>query len=548
MVGMGLRWILIAAALIVLALDAGAEVRAGGDLDRKSEPRVDPGAARSLLVPAALLERLPPGARRPEERMDPAAGVDAEASHGAYPTERVEGSSSEPDVPEWYEVEYTVDASLDERVRGVLERSRVSLGHVILMDPATGEVFSYVSTAPDVFPATRPYPTASLMKVVTAAAVLRNGPDAGGRDCRYVGSPYKMQPAQLEPPASGGHVDSFWRAISISNNQCFARFAVHDVGKEALLAEMRYAGLLEAPAARHLAGRVEPVEDALDLGYLGSGLAGSFITPLAAARLAALLAEGKLVSPYWISRAWDARGNPLVVAGRRAPRAVWPREVADELRELMVGVTQSGTARRSFRNRQGEPLLGSIDVSGKTGTLSGTNPGGRYGWFIGVAPAAAPRIAIAAVVVNGPLWWSSASDVAAATLQEVFCEGGTCDAARVERLHARARARDAEAKREIEAATLREADGLDEVPRPIGYHGFDFPRRLLRREVSGKIVLRLVLNPEGRVLDARIDSSDLPDFDDFVLGEVKTWRFTPPMWRGRPVRAEARLPIPIEIH
>jgi TonB family protein len=547
---MRLRWLLTPLALVAVAFDAAGDVRDGGDLGQRRDllqpPRV---AAAPLLVPAAVLERLPPGARPPGERVGLAReGAEAKVSLDAYGVERIQHPSSEPGAPEWLEVEYTVDPALDERVRGVLEGGRVSLGHVILMDPATGEIFAYVSTAPEIFPATRPYPTASLMKVVTAAGVLRNGPEAASRDCHYVGSPYEVRPAQLEPPTSGGRVDSFWRAIAISNNQCFARFAVHDVGKEALLAEMRHAGLLEAPAAGHPAGRVEPIEGALGLGQLGSGLGGSFITPLAGARLAALLAKGELVWPYWIARVWDARGNPLVVPGRLAPRPVWPRRVADELRELMVGVTERGTARSAFRDSRGRPLLGPIRVSGKTGSLSGTHPGGRYEWFIGVAPAAAPRIAIATVVVNGPLGRSSASGVAAATLREVFCVGERCDVAYVEQLRSRARARAAEAEREIKEAALRGTSGLDQMPQPIGVSGLDFPRRLLRKKASGEIVLLVELNREGQVLDARIDSSDLPDFNDFVLREVRTWKFTPPTRRGHPVRGEARLPIPIEIH
>jgi TonB family protein len=549
MAGMRLRWLLISLALVALAFEASAETRDGGGLDHGLGPRLPPVTAAALLVPPAVLERLPPGARRPEEPASLAAtNAEADVSRRAYVIERIEDPSSQPDAPGWLDVEYTVDALLDERVRGVLERGRISLGHVILMDPASGEVFSYVSTAPEIFPATRPYPTASLMKVVTAAAVLRNGPEATSRACRYLGSPYRMSTAQLEPPTSGGRVDSFWRAIAISNNQCFARLAVHDVGKDALLSEIRRAGLLEAPAARHPAGLVEPIEDALALGYLGSGLAGSFITPLAAARLAALLAQGELVRPYWIARVRDAHGKPLIVPGRRTPRPVWPRQVTDELRELMVNVTERGTARRAFRGQHGQPLLGSIRVSGKTGSLSGTNPGGRYEWFIGVAPAAAPRIAIATVVVNGPSGRGSASEVAAATLREVFCEGEHCDASRVEQLHARSRARAAEAEREIREAALREMDDLDRIPHPIGAPSLEFPRRLLKKKVSGKIVLLLELDREGRVLDVQIDSSDLPDFDDFVLSEVSTWEFTPPTRRGHPVRAEARLPIPIEIH
>lgn len=88
---------------------------------------------------------------------------------------------------------------------------------------------------------------------------------------------------------------------------------------------------------------------------------------------------------------------------------------------------------------------------------------------------------------------------------------------------------------------------LDQVPRPIGVSGFNFPRRLLKKKVRGRIVLLIKLSPEGEVLDVQLDSSNLPDFNTFVVGEVEKWRFTPPTRQGQPVRAKARLPIPINI-
>ncbi len=89
---------------------------------------------------------------------------------------------------------------------------------------------------------------------------------------------------------------------------------------------------------------------------------------------------------------------------------------------------------------------------------------------------------------------------------------------------------------------------LDQVPRPIGVTGLNFPPRLLRKKVSGKIVLMLKLSSEGKVMDVEVASSTLPAFDDFVSGEVKRWKFTPPTQQGRPVNAQARLPIPIQIN
>jgi len=89
---------------------------------------------------------------------------------------------------------------------------------------------------------------------------------------------------------------------------------------------------------------------------------------------------------------------------------------------------------------------------------------------------------------------------------------------------------------------------LDQVPRPVGVFGFNFPRHLLKEKANGRIVLLIKLDHEGKVLDAEVFSSNLPRFNDFVVKEVRGWKFTPPTQNGQPVNAVARLPIPIRIN
>lgn len=85
-------------------------------------------------------------------------------------------------------------------------------------------------------------------------------------------------------------------------------------------------------------------------------------------------------------------------------------------------------------------------------------------------------------------------------------------------------------------------------PKPIGVERLDLPRELRTKKTSGRIVLLVRLDPEGKVLDLAVDSSDLPDFEPFVVAEVRQWRFTPPTRQGQPVEAYARLPIPIHVN
>lgn len=96
-------------------------------------------------------------------------------------------------------------------------------------------------------------------------------------------------------------------------------------------------------------------------------------------------------------------------------------------------------------------------------------------------------------------------------------------------------------------AVMPEPEPAIEPPRPLPGAKLDFPRRLLRKKVDGRIVLLLQVSEEGRVLDVAVDSSDLPEFEDFVANEVRRWSFHPPTREGRPVVATARLPIPIRL-
>ena len=88
---------------------------------------------------------------------------------------------------------------------------------------------------------------------------------------------------------------------------------------------------------------------------------------------------------------------------------------------------------------------------------------------------------------------------------------------------------------------------LDQVPRPMAGARLDFPRRLKKKKASGKVILLIKLDETGKVLEATVDSSTLPDFEDTVRRQVAKWSFTPPTQGGQPVKAQARLPIPINI-
>lgn len=442
------RFALVGLAVLVLTISFGLfsalDVSGGFWSEARTEKRsVLPSVAATRAsqsprrpAPPSLLRRLPVGEGNGVYAFDVAedlldaqgvsfASAASDPAAGARLVEFVRVPLGSEDLSGPLRIEYSIDSELTRRIFRILRTGRVERGHVIVLDPQTGRVLAYASTAPEEFPPTRSYPAASLIKVVTASAVLELAPDEARRPCRFRGSPYRLTAARVRRPRSGREI-SLGGALATSNNQCFAQFAVGSLGGPAMLSAIARFGWLDAAAPGHDAGSATVGESDYDLGRLGCGLAGCRITPLHAARLAATLATGEDLEPWWIDRILDAEGRVLELPPHAEPRRVMRKEMADELRGMLVRTTTRGTARSAFRDRRGRPKLGSIRVAGKTGNISGTDPKGRYEWFIGAAPAERPTVAIAVVQVHGHLWWMKSSEIASEVLSEIFCARRRC--------------------------------------------------------------------------------------------------------------------------
>lgn len=148
---------------------------------------------------------------------------------------------------------------------------------------------------------------------------------------------------------------------------------------------------------------------------------GVSVTPVQlAAGIAALGNGGVWLPPRLLRarRAADGAWQTLPVApGRRAVS----NQTAAEVMEMLAGVVhvEGGTGRRA--------RLRGIAVAGKTGTAQKLDPNGRYshsryiGWFVGLAPANDPRIAIV-VAIDEPKGVHTGGMVAAPVFAQVAAD------------------------------------------------------------------------------------------------------------------------------
>src|SRR5690606_21782051 len=146
--------------------------------------------------------------------------------------------------------------------------------------------------------------------------------------------------------------------------------------------------------------------------------------------------QGVSVTPVQLAAAMAAFGNggvwmpPRLVRARRAPDGVWQavplgegrravsEETAATVMEMLTGVVhvEGGTGRRA--------RLRGLPVAGKTGTAQKLEANGRYsqkryiGWFVGLAPADDPRVAIA-VAIDEPTGVHTGGAVAAPVFARV---------------------------------------------------------------------------------------------------------------------------------
>jgi cell division protein FtsI/penicillin-binding protein 2 len=148
-----------------------------------------------------------------------------------------------------------------------------------------------------------------------------------------------------------------------------------------------------------------PTADRLEFARTAAGFWHSTLSPMHGALLAAAVANrGEMPTPRILERAANAQGQMIDVRHEPA-RTVMTPAVAREVGQMMELTTRIGTARCTFNDKKGRPLL-PISVAGKTGTLSADTDKGfvRYSWFVGYAPADHPQIAFGVALGNRAAW------------------------------------------------------------------------------------------------------------------------------------------------
>lgn len=404
------------------------------------------GSLIALAAPTAPAQKAPAAAAAPVKRAaGTAPGTGTQARHATpvraplLPAQlpgfdplvhRAQGPLLVSDLADGRVAELTLDPALQGHVAALLRQYDVPYGALVAIEPSTGRVLAYVShssanpEAGDLARDPSP-PAASVFKVITAAALLDSGITPETRVC-YGGGMQRLVDADLEDnPKRDRSCASLGDALGGSINTVFAKLADRTLSQKTV---ERYAQAFGFGHALpfDVPTRLSPAEvpaERLELARTAAGFWHTHMSPLHGALIAATIAnDGVMPRPTLVSRVLDASGRALLVSAPSAYRNVIGRSTARAVGHMMTETVTHGTARSAFHDERGRPFLPGISVAGKTGSLSSDQPYRAYSWWVGYAPEDAPRIALAALVVNTPKWRIKSSFVAREALRHYLVE------------------------------------------------------------------------------------------------------------------------------
>ncbi|WP_257460919.1 penicillin-binding transpeptidase domain-containing protein [Archangium lipolyticum] len=373
---------------------AVAEVTDGSDGGTAVAEVTDGGVLPGLVppVPVPSREADPPIARL--RSLAPKQDVLARAKRDAQGRLVVPGPNG--NVP------LTIDPTLQSQLKGLLEQYQVPYGAVVVLEPSTGRVLA-MSEHSQAQPglrglATRAvFPAASVFKIVTGSALLEAGVTPMDETC-FHGGKRRLSEKLLTDSERDGQCHSLAEAMGKSANVVFAKLTQRYLSPGALkhaAARFRFNREISFPVPTDVSLASVPDSDEFRFAQTGAGFGDVYLSPLHGALLAAVAAnKGVWKDPVLFEP--DPNAPPQPQSGEQ----VLSPEVAHDLTTLMEATVTKGTARRIFRER-GMGVPGAV---GKTGTLADRKPFRDYSWFVGFAPKDNPKVAVAAVIVNEPLW------------------------------------------------------------------------------------------------------------------------------------------------
>lgn len=288
------------------------------------------------------------------------------------------------------------DVFLAQKIDHLLRIFKPDYGFFLMVDAETNEILAWgqrsedsIQSAPSFLPQST-FPAASLIKTATLAAGFESKKYSLNTPIPLIGSAHTLYRSQLRIPADyKGNTIDLQDAYAKSCNPPMALVG-YDVGPSSLESAANKIGYnLDFP-------NNIPNKSAFSIPDTGYGIAeaasgftkNTTLSPLlAAAQIRALLKQKPLEIPTAcnIYPYAPITSTPL-------PNTLFLENTYYGMKEAMMHTVSHGTAKKNLSSRFiARRYKEQLDIGGKTGSLDGLNPAGRYEWFAGFAESRLDR-------------------------------------------------------------------------------------------------------------------------------------------------------------
>ena len=315
-------------------------------------------------------------------------------------------SESTESVRDTAHIKSQKDPFLADKIDILLRRYHPDLGVILVVNTRTNEIIAWgerrdgkVQNKPD-YIGRATFPAASLAKLVTIAAAMESNRYSLNTPIPMIGRHHTLYLNQLRVPEK-------YNGPTMELSEAFARSANPPM---AIVGKNVGARRLNAAAAKlgynkRFPGNAPNASSytAPDTGYGLAEVACGFttsttLTPLlAAAQVRAVLTKKPLEIPWARDMAPFAPQKPLALdIGKFSENTYYG------LRESMLRSVTQGTAHKHMSTKNmARKNFEALRLGGKTGSLDGSDPAGRYDWFMGFAESKAdPSKSIVVIVMQ----------------------------------------------------------------------------------------------------------------------------------------------------
>jgi len=331
-------------------------------------------------------------------------------------------------------IEYTLDTHLQVEVEALFHTYKPDYGAFVAIEPTTGKVLALVSynhgqTFHENIALKGGFPSASIFKVITAAAALETGKLNTNSIIPFNGRSHTLYRRNVFSWKENRYTRymTLTEAFGKSVNPIFGRIGALYVEPEELKEFARNFGFNREIASDlpFAEGHAKITHDEWERAETASGFTlDNTMSPLQGALIAsAIVNNGVMMEPYIVKSVHSESGESLYSGKPSVSTVSVSEQTAQQIRKLMQETVLRGTAKSAFRTFfRRSPLRNTLEIGGKTGSLTGLAPKGKYDWFVGYADNGEQKFAFSALTVHKEYWRVKSTYLARKAIETYFSD------------------------------------------------------------------------------------------------------------------------------